>query len=115
MSRQTLLFACVSAMLVPIGGLLVLALNPYATFKEGIRAVVERGHERPMQWLVIATWMIILGLMGAGLSLVRTSLQRRSRQRQGLCLSCGYDLRGTPSGRCPECGTIPPAAKGSAA
>lgn len=21
------------------------------------------------------------------------------------CLACGYDLRGSPSGRCPECGT----------
>jgi len=25
--------------------------------------------------------------------------------RAGLCVRCGYDLRGTPSGRCPECGT----------
>lgn len=26
------------------------------------------------------------------------------RQRLGLCLHCGYDLRGNLSGRCPECG-----------
>ena len=29
----------------------------------------------------------------------------RFRHRRGLCLACGYDLRGNESGNCPECGT----------
>ena len=29
---------------------------------------------------------------------------RRRRRRLGRCLRCGYDLRGTASGRCSECG-----------
>jgi hypothetical protein len=29
---------------------------------------------------------------------------RRRRRRRGLCLRCGYDLRGNESGRCSECG-----------
>jgi hypothetical protein len=29
---------------------------------------------------------------------------RRRRARSGLCVRCGYDLRGLPHLRCPECG-----------
>ncbi len=37
-------------------------------------------------------------------SLLRKRRNRSARLRNGLCLDCGYDLRGSP-GRCPECGS----------
>ena len=42
-------------------------------------------------------WLVLLMLIVAG--------RRALRSRQGCCVICGYDLRGTPHGQCPECGT----------
>ena len=35
---------------------------------------------------------------------LRRFLRDRHRRRSGLCVGCGYDLRGNPQGGCPECG-----------
>ena len=49
-------------------------------------------------------------MMAAGLAEIPLAVvfklmndRRRRRPQQGLCVRCGYDLRGTPR-RCPECG-----------
>ncbi|MEE8155413.1 MAG: hypothetical protein V3T53_10725 [Phycisphaerales bacterium] len=42
-------------------------------------------------------WLVLLMLTVAG--------RRALRSRQGCCVICGYDLRGTPQGNCPECGS----------
>ena len=49
-------------------------------------------------------WLIstILGAYPT-LAFIRGPLRRYRRRKRGLCVTCGYDLRGSP-GRCPECG-----------
>lgn len=46
---------------------------------------------------------IVLGFFPTW-AILTPRLRHRSRRRRGLCLACGYDLAGNPSGICPECG-----------
>ena len=46
--------------------------------------------------------LLFAGIMAVAMPRVR---RRWRASRVGLCLSCGYDLRGTPH-RCPECGQV---------
>jgi hypothetical protein len=52
-----------------------------------------------------------LAVLTAGLTACVVFLHRRQQLRltHNRCLACGYDLRATTSGRCPECGTPCPA------
>ena len=53
----------------------------------------------------IPMWITTL-LFGVGAILPQAfiRLRRRKRKKLGLCVKCGYDLRGSKD-RCPECGT----------
>jgi hypothetical protein len=65
--------------------------------------VAGRNYE---SWLVMVPfWFIWLMLMGGCVMFWRLGkgALRRERRRAGLCVGCGYDLKGTPA-RCPECG-----------
>jgi len=46
---------------------------------------------------------ILLALMGT-VPILIGPVKRWRRKRGGLCLHCGYNLSGSRSGRCPECG-----------
>jgi hypothetical protein len=51
-------------------------------------------------------WVVVLPAAVAPALWWRQVRKHRMRRRAGLCLGCGYDLRGTPD-RCPECGAVP--------
>lgn len=62
--------------------------------------------ESPAIWtLRVPIWSIALlfGVVLPGTELA-LRLRRRRRRKMGLCIKCGYDLRGSKE-RCPECGT----------
>jgi len=48
---------------------------------------------------------ILLGIYPAHAAM-RRPLRRRRRRRRGLCVTCGYDLKGNVTGTCPECGEL---------
>jgi hypothetical protein len=58
----------------------------------------------PHEWVMAAT---ALPPLVWAVRRVRRSAVRRRRARQGLCVNCGYDLRGNPE-RCSECGQAAP-------
>ncbi|MHC5110183.1 MAG: TFIIB-type zinc ribbon-containing protein [Planctomycetota bacterium] len=55
--------------------------------------------------LTFPLWASTMLLVSAGMMLLLTGpMLRWHRIWKGWCESCGYDLRGSKSGRCPECG-----------
>ncbi len=64
-------------------------------------------------WFILAEaaalLAVVAGLDAAGRAIMynstRSRRERRSRAlRKGVCPRCGYDVRGLPRRRCPECG-----------
>ncbi len=73
--------------------------------------VTDKMGKRPMQIvrqqsITLPLAVIFLPAMILAALWKRRETKQRRRFAQGLCATCGYDLRATP-GRCPECGTVP--------
>ncbi len=77
----------------------------YGTAHEGNRAILMKAPAGNACYGLPAWFVCILSATYPAIALVRGPLlRRRKRKKFGLCLKCGYDLRGS-NGRCPECGT----------
>lgn len=56
------------------------------------------------RFLEIPFWLILAVLLPPWWLMGRKSRQRKRWDKEGRCMSCGYNLRGSESGTCSECG-----------
>jgi len=85
------------------GPLIHLGLNQPQIKLHGRYLQLLAGADSTGWWLALPYWLPALLLSAYPIWLARSRRIRRRRHEQGLCLSCGYDLRQSTS-RCPECG-----------
>jgi hypothetical protein len=74
-----------------------LRLNSYRTRTE--TTIITREFYAP-----ILVPVVVLGVCPV-ICLISARRRHARQRREGLCLSCGYNLTGNVSGICPECGT----------
>ncbi len=54
----------------------------------------------------VSLWVVYLAMVTpSALLLLRRYHIKKKREKEGLCRVCGYDLRGSTSGQCTECGS----------
>jgi hypothetical protein len=70
---------------------------------------IKESYSRALPYRPVLTGQLINGAMCAGIVLLvrqgSGAARRRQRRRAGRCANCSYDLRGSISGVCPECGS----------
>jgi hypothetical protein len=69
-----------------------------------VRGVQWKGTE---QDITFPLWPIALVTAIAPALWLKRALRDWRRRRRGLCVACGYDMRGLDGRRCPECGMLP--------
>ena len=69
------------------------------------RGYLHRRVSMPI-WLIV---FVCATMAAAPYGYLRRDKLRQRRRAHGLCVSCGYDLRGAAHEHCPECGHLVPA------
>ncbi len=90
------------ALIVPPLSAITVAPRPGVAFESmSLRALPLR-----LIWPGFGLGVALYGLPWFGLLFGRGIARRWLRRHRGLCLACGYDLRGAVHERCPECGVV---------
>ncbi len=63
------------------------------------------GWRSSYRYVSLPLWLVAAATLVLPFAWVRRALRTKHRRNNGLCPSCGYDLRGS-SERCPECGNV---------
>ena len=88
----------------PTGFRASLTYNPTPNERELMLTSVRRGPYR-VTWLAFPLWLTTFLLTGMmAVPVARGPVVRWWRRWHGCCIGCGYDLRGSRSRRCSECG-----------
>ena len=80
-------------------------INPNKPFRWNNSTITARGVTFRNKLLSFPHWVLaLLFSIPSFLGAVK-ALRRRKRKKLGLCVKCGYNLKGLTELRCPECGT----------
>jgi len=63
------------------------------------------GWRSSYRYVSVPLWFIALAALMLPFARVQRAIRTGRRRNRGLCLRCGYDLRGSGE-RCPECGNV---------
>lgn len=98
---------CVRSYFVPLldQGEIPVELHSFLGFEVAAIHIPKRDDGDQIIWIAVPFWALF-GLSAAFPAISGARRARRWRRRtHGLCIRCGYDLRGSVSDLCSECGT----------
>lgn len=101
-------WGCVGVQLSPFGDCYVLTQNVGLSYQFGITKITRNAilprYASDMRQTVISIPTVYL--LGLNVAIIILMLRNKRGDNDSKCLKCSYDLRGSPTNLCPECGTL---------